>query len=145
MGERLSALARALRTFAQGLGAAVLVAGWEAAYTAVSGGTYDPRLVIMAVVTAVAGAFVTYVYNQFAPRAGLDGSPSWEGLVRAVRTLVQTAVAVAMIAAWDAVYALITAGNFNPADLGKAAVAAAVTALVAFVHNTVEAKKAATS
>src|SRR5690606_39709956 len=35
MGERLSALARALRTFAQGLGAAVLVAGWEAAYTAV--------------------------------------------------------------------------------------------------------------
>lgn len=141
MGERLGALARALRTFVQGLGAVALVSGWEAAYTAVQGGTYDPRIVIMAVVTAVAGAVVTYVYNQFAPRLGVEGSPSLEGLVRAGRTLVQTVIAVGMIAVWDAVYALISAGNFNPADLGKAAVAAAVTSVVAYLHNLFEAKK----
>ncbi len=143
MGDRFSAFVRALRTFVQGLGAVVVVAGWEAGYTALQGGTYDPRLLTMAVVTAVAGAGVTYVYNKIAPAYGMTGPATREGLVRALRTLVQTVVAVGLIAAWDSVYASITGGLYNPADIAKAAVVAAVTSVVAYLHNTIEAKKAA--
>lgn len=143
MGDRFSAFVRALRTFVQGLGAVVLVAGWEAGYTALQGGTYDPRLLTMAVLTAVVGAGVTYVYNKIAPAHGMTGPATREGLLRALRTLVQTVVAVGLVAAWESVYAAVTGGMYNPADIAKAAVAAAVTAVVAYLHNTFEAKKIA--
>lgn len=142
MGERLSALARSLRTFVQGAVAAGALAAWEAAYTSVSGGTFDPRIVVMGVVTAVTGAVVTFAYNKIAPRLGLAESPSLEALIRAGRTLLQAAIAVGLVAIWDAGYAAITAGVFNPADIGKAAVAAAVTAVAAYLHNFFDAKAA---
>ena len=141
MAEGLSALVRALRTFGQGLGAAALVAGGEALHTALTSGTFDPRFVLMAVLTAVVGAAVTYAYNVIAPRVGVVGSSSLEGLLRAGRTLVQTVVAVGLMAGWDSLYASWTAGTYNPADIAKGALAALVTAVVAYVHNTVETKK----
>lgn len=143
MGDRLSALVRALRTFAQGLAAAVLVAGGEALHTALTAGQFNVRFVVMAVLTAAVGAAVTYAYNVIAPKVGVSGSASWEGLLRAGRTLVQTVVAVGLMAGWDSVYATVTGGNYNPADIAKGAVAAVVTAAVAYLHNAVEAKKAA--
>lgn len=132
MSDKLSAFARAVRTFVQGVIATAGIAGLEALHTAVTNGTYDPRLLVMGVITAVTGAAVTYVFNIVAPRSG---TPSLEGLVTAVRTLIQTGAAIGLVAAWDAAYALITAGNFSPADLGKAAVAAGVTSVVAYLHS----------
>ncbi len=143
MRDHITAFMRALRTFGQGLVAAVLLAGGEALNTALAGGTFDPRYVVMAVATAVAGAAVTYVFNKVAPLAGEPGSPSVEGIVRAVRTLVQTVAGVGIVAAWDAVYVSVTGGNYSPADIGKAALAAALAAVVAFVHNAATARKAA--
>jgi len=142
MREDLSAFVRALRTFGQGLVAAVLVAGGEALHTALTSGAFDPRFVVMAVLTAVVGAAVTYAYNIIAPKVGIEGSPSLEGLLRAGRTLVQTVVAVGLMSGWDSVYVTVTGGNYNPADIAKGAVAAVVTAVVAYLHNTVTAKKA---
>src|SRR5687767_9173007 len=120
MGERFSAVARAIRTFVQGALAAGALAGAEALHTALSGGTFNPRFVVMGVITAVVGAVVTYVFNVVAPRGG-TAPATVEGLVSFVRTAIQTIAAVGIIAAWDAVYALMTAGNFNPGDLWKAA------------------------
>lgn len=140
--DRLSAFVRALRTFVQGLGAVALVAAWEAGYTAIQGGTYDPRLLVMAIVTAVSGAVVTFLFNKLAPAAGEPGSPSWEGLIRAARTLLQAVIAVGLVAGWDSVYATVTSGNYNPADIAKAAVVAAVMAVVSYLHNVVEGVKA---
>lgn len=142
MREDLSAFVRALRTFGQGLIAAVLVAGGEALHTALTSGAFDPRFVVMAVLTAVVGAAVTYAYNIIAPKVGVEGSPSLEGLLRAGRTLVQTVVAVGLMSGWDSVYVTVTGGNYNPADIAKGAVAAVVTSVVAYLHNTVTAKKA---
>lgn len=142
MADQLSAFVRALRTFVQGLGAVALVAGWEAVYTAVQGGTYDPRLLTMAGVTAVSGAVVTYLFNKIAPVVGDPSSPSLEGLLRAARTLAQTVIAVGLVAGWDSVYATVTGGNYNPADIAKAAVVAAVMAVVSYLHNVVEGVKA---
>lgn len=142
MADQLSAFVRALRTFVQGLGAVALVAGWEAVYTAVQGGTYDPRLLIMAAVTAVSGAVVTYLFNKIAPVVGDPSSPSLEGLLRAARTLAQTVIAVGLVAGWDSVYATVTGGNYNPADIAKAAVVAAVMAVVSYLHNVVDGIKA---
>lgn len=134
MGERFSAVARAIRTFVQGAVAAGALAAAEAVHTAITSGTFNPRFVIMAVITTVVGAVVTYVFNVVAPR-GTTAPPSVEGIVAFVRTGIQTIAAVGLVAAWDAIYALITGGVFNPADLGKAALAAGVTAVVAALHN----------
>jgi hypothetical protein len=141
MGDRFSAVVRALRTFAQGLAATVLVAGGEALHTALTSGSFDPRFVIMAVVASVVGAAVSYVYNIIAPKAGVEGPATVEGVVRAFRTLVQMIVAVGLTAAWDSVYVSIIGGNYNPRDIGMAALAAVVTAVTAFFHNAAEAKK----
>jgi hypothetical protein len=142
MGEGLSALVRALRTFLQGLAAAVLVAGGEALHTALTSGSFDLRFAVMAVITAAVGAAVSYAYNVIAPRVGVSGSPSWEGLLRAGRTLVQTVVAVGLMAGWDSIYATVTGGNYSPADIAKGAVAAVVTAVVAYLQVTFETSKA---
>lgn len=145
MRETLGAIGRALRTFGQGLAAAALFAGGEALNTALAGGSFNPRYVVMAVAAAVAGAVVTYVFNVVAPFGGVSGSPSIEGIVRAVRTIIQTAAGVGLIAAWDAVYVAVTGGNYSPGDIAKAALAAAVTAVLAFFHNTAAARKANTA
>jgi hypothetical protein len=141
MGDRFSAVVRALRTFAQGLAAAVLVAGGEALHTAVTSGTFDPRFIVMSVLAAVVGAAVSYAYNVIAPKAGVEGPATLEGLARAFRTLVQMVVAVGLTAAWDSVYVSVVGGNYNPRDIAMAALAAVVTAVTAFVHNSAEAKK----
>jgi hypothetical protein len=142
MGDRFSAVVRALRTFGQGLVAAVLVAGGEALHTALtSGATFDPRFIVMSVVAAVVGAAVSYAYNVIAPKAGVEGPATLEGLARAFRTLVQMVVAVGLTAAWDSVYVSVTGGNYNPRDIAMAALAAVVTAVTAFVHNSAGAKK----
>lgn len=142
MREDISALVRALRTFGQGLVAAVLLAGGEALNTALGSGSFDPRYLVMGVLTAVVGAAVTYAYNVIAPKVGIEGSPSLEGLLRGLRTLAQAVVAVGLMAGWDSVYATVTGGNYSPADIAKGAVAAVVTAVVAYVHNVFTARKA---
>lgn len=139
MGERFSAVARAIRTFVQGAIAAGALAAVEAVHTAITSGTFNPRFVVMAAITAIVGAVVTYVFNVVAPR-GTTATPSVEGIVSFVRTAIQTIAAVGLVAAWDAGYALITGGNFNPADLGKAALAAGATAVIAALHNMFDAK-----
>lgn len=139
MGERFSALVRAIRTFVQGGIAVAALAAAEAVHTAITSGNFNPRYVVMAVVTMVVGAVVTYVFNVVAPR-GTTASPSVEGIIAFVRTGIQTIAAVGLVAAWDAVYALINGGVFNPADLGKAALAAGVTAVVAALHNLFDSK-----
>lgn len=141
MREGMSAVVRALRTFAQGVIAAALLAGGEALHTVLTSGAFNLRFGAMAVLTAMVGAGVTYVYNIIAPRAGVDGSPSWEGLLRAGRTLVQMVVAIGLMAAWDSVYASVTDGVYNPNDIVKGALAAVVTAVVAYLHTTAETKK----
>lgn len=142
MGDRFSAVVRALRTFVQGMVATVAVAGTEALHTAVTSGSFDPRFIVMSVVAAVVGTAVSYAYNVVAPKAGVEGPATLEGLARAVRTLVQMVIAVGLTAAWDSVYVSVVGGNYNPRDIGMAAVAAAVTSVVAFVHNAAGAKKA---
>lgn len=134
MGERFSAVARAIRTFVQGALAAGALAAAEAVHTAITSGSFNPRYVIMAIITAIVGAVVTYVFNVVAPR-GTTAPPSVEGIIAFVRTAIQTIAAVGLVAAWDATYALVSGGVFNPADLGKAALAAGVTAIVAALHN----------
>jgi hypothetical protein len=139
MGERFSALVRAVRTFVQGALATGALAAAEAVHTALTSGQFNMRYVVVGVVTATVGAVVTYVFNIVAPR-GTTAPASVEGLVSFVRTAIQTLAAVGLVAAWDAVYALMTAGNFVPGDLWKAALAAGTTAVVAALHNMLDAK-----
>jgi hypothetical protein len=139
MGERFSAVARAVRTFVQGALATGVLAAVEAVHTGVTSGQFNMRFVVTGVITAFVGAIITYLFNVVAPR-GTTAAPSVEGLVSFVRTAIQTIAAVGIIAAWDAVYALVTAGNFVPGDLWKAALAAGMTAVVAALHNTFDAK-----
>jgi len=138
MGNTWSAFVRAVRTAVQGALAAGAIAAWEAAYTAWQGGTYNPRLLAMAIVTAGAGAVVTYLWNLTAPKLGLSGSPSVEALVRAGRTLAQAVVGVAFVALWDSLYAAWAGGVHNPRDLAAGTVAAVVTAVVSYLHNLVQ-------
>lgn len=132
------AVVRAVRTFVQGAVAAGAVAAWEAGWTATQGGTFNPRLVVMAAVTAFAGAIVTFVWNWLAPRVGLPASPSLEALARAGRTVAQAIVAVGMVAVWDSVYATVTGGNYNPRDIVAGAVAALVMSVVAYAHTLIQ-------
>lgn len=138
MNVKWEAFVRAFRTFVQGAVAAGVIAAWEAGYTAVQGGTYNPRLVIMAAVTAASGALVTYGFNFLAPKVGIVGAGSVEALVRALRTVVQTVVAVGLVALWDSVYATVTGGNYSPRDVVAAAVAAVATAVMSYLHNLVQ-------
>ncbi len=139
MGERFSALVRAIRTFVQGAIAVGVLAAAEAVHTAITSGSFNMRYVVMGVITAVVGAVVTYVFNVVAPR-GTTATPSVEGIIAFVRTAIQTIAAVGLVAAWDAVYALVSGGVFNPGDLWKAAIAAGGTAIVAALHNTFDSK-----
>lgn len=139
MSERLSALARAVRTFVQGVLATGALAAAEAIHTALTSGQFNMRFVVAGVVTAVVGSVVTYVFNVVAPRT--EGVPATvSGLLSFVRTAIQTIAAVGLIAAWDSVYALMTAGNFVPGDLWKAALAAGTTAVVAALHGMLDNK-----
>ncbi|WP_327047304.1 hypothetical protein OG320_05265 [Microbispora sp. NBC_01189] len=133
--DRFEAIARAARSLVQGGLAAGGVAAWLALQTALTGADFQPRIVIVAVVTAFITAAVSYVYNAVAPRLGLAGNPSVEAFVRAARTLLAGAISTALLAAWEAMYSAAQAGSFSPWVLGSAAASAGVTALVAFVHN----------
>lgn len=139
MGERFSAVARAVRTFVQGALATGALAAAEAIHTALTAGQFNMRFVVTGIITAFVGAVVTYVFNVVAPR-GTTAAPSVEGIVAFVRTAIQTVAAVGLIAAWDSVYALMTAGVFVPGDLWKAALAAGTTAVVAALHNMLDSK-----
>lgn len=141
MGAQWSALVRAVRTAVQGALAAGAIAAWEAAYTAWEGGTFNGRLVAMAVITAGAGAVITYLWNIVAPKLGLVDRPSVEAFVRAARTLAQAVVGIALVALWDSIYAAWLGGTHNPRDLAAGAVAAVVTAVVAYLHNLVQSYK----
>jgi hypothetical protein len=138
MQDRWNAFVRSVRTLVQGAITAGAVAAWEALHSAWTGGTYNVRLLTMAMVAAGAGAVVTYVFNLIAPRLGVTDSPSWEAFVRAGRTLVQTLVGVGAVALWDAVYATWTGGNHNPRDIVAAGAAAVGTAVVAYLHNLIQ-------
>lgn len=140
MGERFSAVARAIRTFVQGALATGVLAVTESIHTGLTSGSFNMRFVAMGAITAFVGAVVTYLFNVVAPR-GTTAAPSVEGLIAFARTAIQTIAAVGIIAAWDAIYALATAGNFNPGDLWKAALAAGATAVVAALHNMLDARK----
>jgi hypothetical protein len=139
MGEKFSAVARAVRTFVQGALATGFLAAAEALHTGLTSGQFNMRFVVTGVITAFVGAIMTYVFNVVAPRTGVAPA-GVEGLIAFVRTAIQTLAAVGIIAAWDAVYALMTAGNFVPGDLWKAALAAGTTAGVAALHNMLDAK-----
>lgn len=138
MGTKWEALVRAVRTFVQGAVAAGAIAAWEAGWTATQGGTFNPRLVVMAAVTAFAGAVVTFAWNHVAPKLRLSGSPSGEALARAGRTLAQAVVAVGLVAAWDSVYATVAGGNYNPRDIAAGAVTALVMSVVAYLHTLIQ-------
>lgn len=140
MGERFSAVVRAIRTFVQGAIATGVIAGVEAINSALTSGQFNMRFVVTGVVTAFVGAVITYVFNVVAPRVTV-AAPGLEGLIAFVRTLIQTAAAVGLVAAWDAVYALMTSGHFVVGDLWKTALAAGTTAVVAYVHNALDARK----
>ncbi|TQS29115.1 hypothetical protein [Microbispora sp. KK1-11] len=133
--DRIEALARAARSLVQGAIAAGGVAAWLALQTALAGGEFQPRIVIVAVVTAFITAAVSYLYNSIAPRLGIAGNPRIEALVRALRTLLAGAISTALLAAWETMYSAAQAGTFSPWVLGTAAASAGVTAFVAFVHN----------
>jgi hypothetical protein len=139
MASRFSAVARAVRTFVQGALATGALAAAEAIHSALTSGQFNMRYVVAGVVTAFVGAVITYVFNVVAPRR-TEASSSVEGLVTFVRTAIQTLAAVGLIAAWDAVYALMTAGTFVPGDLWKAALAAGTTAVVAALHGMFDAR-----
>lgn len=139
MGERFSAVARAVRTFVQGALATGVIAVVESINTAMTSGQFNMRFVITGIVTAFVGAVVTYVFNIVAPRVTV-AAPGLEGLIAFVRTLIQTAAAVGLVAAWDAAYALMTSGTFVLGDVWKSALAAGTTAVVAYLHNALDAR-----
>lgn len=139
MGERFSALARAVRTFVQGALATGALAMAESIHTSLTSGQFNMRFVVAGVITAFVGAVVTYVFNVVAPRKEMAPAGA-EGLIAFVRTAIQTLAAVGLIAAWDTVYAQMTAGVYVPGDLWKAALAAGTTAVVAALHNMLDAK-----
>ncbi len=134
-----NAFVRAFRTFVQGAVTVGAFAAWEAVWTAWQGGTYNARLLTMAGLTALVGAVVTYVYNIISPKIGMgDRSLSTDALLRAGRTIIQTVVAVGLVAGWDSVYATVTGGNYNPRDVTVAAVAAVSTAVISYLHGLIQ-------
>lgn len=134
MRARFEAVARALRSLAQGAVAAAAIAAWQAAQAAFTDAGWQPRILVVAAITAAVTAAASYVYNWFAPRLGVSGR-GLEALVRAGRTLLAGAVATGALAAWDAVAASVQSGTWAPWVVGSAAATAGVTALVAFIHN----------
>lgn len=136
--KRFEAIARALRSLAQGAVAAGAVAAWQAGQAALEGGGFQPRIIVVAAATAGVTATVSYVYNLLAPRFGISGSPRVEALVRAGRTLLAGAVSTGLLAGWEAAYSAYQSGAYSPWIVGTAAVSAAVTAGVAFVYNLVK-------
>lgn len=139
---RLEAAARAGRSLIQGAFAAGAVAAVTAAQSALGDGAFQLRIVAIAVVTAFTTAAVSYVYTVVAPYVGAS-TPALESVVRASRTLLAGAVSTGLIAAGDAIYAAVQGGTFAPWVVGSAAVSAATTAIVAFVHNAIKPRQAA--
>jgi hypothetical protein len=137
------ALARAARSLAQGAVAAGAVAAWQAGQAALQGGGFQPRIVVVAVVTAFVTAAASYGFTVVAPYLGATG-PGLEALVRAGRTLLAGAVSAGLLAGWEAIYSAAQSGSFSPWILGTAGATAAVTAAVAFVHNMVKPRPVAT-
>lgn len=143
MRARLEALARAGRSLVQGAVAAGAVAAWQAAQAAFSGSGWQPRIIVVAAVTAAVTAGASFVYNTVAPRLGLAGSPNVEAFVRAGRTLLAGAVSTGLLAGWEAAYSAWQSGSYSPWIVGSAAATAAGTAVVAYVHTLIQPRKPA--
>lgn len=141
MRARFEAVARAVRSLVQGAVAAAAVAAWQAGQAAFTDAGWQPRILVVAAVSAFITAVVSYVYNAVAPRLGMNGSPSVEAFIRAGRTLFAGAVSTGMLAAWDAASSAWQSGAFSLWVVGSAAVTAGVTAVVAYVHTLVQPRK----
>jgi len=137
MWNQVEAFARTLRAIAQGLITVAAFAAWEAGQAALAAHGWQPRTIAIAALTAGITAIVTYVYNLIAPRLGISGKPSVEGLVRAGRTLLAGALATGLVAAGEAILAAVQAGDFDVRVVGTSAAATFVTVVVAYIHNVI--------
>jgi hypothetical protein len=127
----------ALRTVLQGLVVTAVLAGWQAVQDAADPAHgFAAGAVARTALTAAGMAVLAYAGRLVLTRRAEPLTISLDALVRAGRTLLAGAAAVAVDAAVEAVRAyVLDGGPFQPARIASVALAAAGMALTAYAHR----------